>query len=141
MTKKLPGFYSGCQFGTVCNQSIPYNNGTTPPTPPPVRSTNATLLKQCAAIHQRGIEFAANYTELLVALHNVFNGDPDSLYATVGQMYGVTMTATHPSSCVLPCEDTLDTSTTVVHVVAYTGCIVGSRVHEVDGMRVDGHAC
>ena len=33
------------------------------------------------------LEFAANYTSLLVSLHNVFNGQPDTLMSTLMQMY------------------------------------------------------
>ena len=31
--------------------------------------------------------FASNYTALLVALHNVFNGQPNTLMSTLMQMY------------------------------------------------------
>jgi hypothetical protein len=33
------------------------------------------------------MDFAGNYTSFLVALHNVFNGQPDTLMSTVGMMY------------------------------------------------------
>lgn len=82
MTEKIPGFKSGCQFGTVCNQSLPRPPNATvpPPLPPP------ELAAKCAEIHQRGLEFSGNYTAMLVNLHNVFNGDPDGLFSTVMQM-------------------------------------------------------
>lgn len=81
VTAEMPGFMSGCQFGTVCNQSLPRNpNQTTVSAPSP------SLAAKCAAIHQRGLEFAGNYTAMLVNLHNVFNGDPDGLFETIMQM-------------------------------------------------------
>jgi hypothetical protein len=35
------------------------------------------------------MEFAGNYTAFLVSLHDVFNGKPDTLMSTVGQMYAL----------------------------------------------------
>jgi len=35
------------------------------------------------------LAFASNYTSMLVALHNVFNGSPRGLGATLGQMYAL----------------------------------------------------
>jgi hypothetical protein len=43
-------------------------------------------MKECKAIHQRGLDFASNYTAMLVGLHNVFNGDAAGLYATISQV-------------------------------------------------------
>jgi hypothetical protein len=74
---------SGCQYGTVCNHTLPgtplRNSSDTPPSP--------QLAKQCEAAHNQGLEFAGNYTSLLVALHNTFNGKPEALMPTIGQMY------------------------------------------------------
>ena len=58
-----------------------------PPTTPAPTLSPAALAKACADIHRRGHDFAANYTALLVGLHNTFNGQPDALYATYGAMY------------------------------------------------------
>uniref|UniRef100_A0A7S2JBB7 Iminophenyl-pyruvate dimer synthase domain-containing protein n=1 Tax=Haptolina brevifila TaxID=156173 RepID=A0A7S2JBB7_9EUKA len=40
-----------------------------------------------SAAHDRSLAFAANYTQLLVMLHNVFNGAPETYYATLGAMH------------------------------------------------------
>lgn len=40
------------------------------------------------------LEFAGNYTEMLVGLHNAFNGAPDTLMSTIRQMYGLRDLAT-----------------------------------------------
>eukprot|EP00750_Incisomonas_marina_P003538 INCI13196.1.p1 GENE.INCI13196.1~~INCI13196.1.p1 ORF type:complete len:555 (+),score=73.94 INCI13196.1:82-1746(+) len=101
-TKLVPGLVSGCQFGTVCNNSLPVHNGAARivkqarPRIPGARYT-ADLLdspspapplqEACRAALVQGREFAGNYTALLVALHNVFNGQPDTLMSTLMQMY------------------------------------------------------
>jgi hypothetical protein len=87
-TAKSPGFRSGCQYGTVCNHSLPHqmddnanadaHKRADPPSP--------SLAQKCAALAQRGLEFAGNYTALLVQLHNVFNGQPNTLDETIGAM-------------------------------------------------------
>ena len=83
VTKRQPGMLSGCQYGTVCNHSLPgiplENTTNMPPSP--------QLAKQCEAAHAQGVEFAGNYTSLLVKLHNTFNGQPEALWDTIGQMY------------------------------------------------------
>lgn len=83
VTTPHPGVLSGCQYGTVCNHTLPgtplRNSSDTPPSP--------QLAKQCEAAHNQGMEFAGNYTSLLVALHNTFNGKPEALMPTIGQMY------------------------------------------------------
>jgi hypothetical protein len=101
------GVISGCQFNTVCNDSLPYNGG-----PNETRAADGSLLLphrvrmgsslshhhvvhdppeplagECKAAHQRSLEFAGNYTAMLVALHNVFNGQPDQIWNTLTQMY------------------------------------------------------
>jgi len=83
VTKTQTGLVSGCQYGTVCNHTLPgvplQKKSDTPPPP--------HLAERCQTIHTQGIEFAGNYTELLVAMHNTFNGQPDLLMETIGQMY------------------------------------------------------
>eukprot|EP00037_Helgoeca_nana_P012741 m.116319 g.116319 ORF g.116319 m.116319 type:complete len:564 (+) comp21621_c0_seq1:118-1809(+) len=96
-TTKVAGFMSGCQFGTVCNQSLPTHlkggddkeirNHRTSVGDRSGDPPNPALMKECTAIHQRGLDFASNYTAMLVGLHNVFNGDAAGLYATISQMY------------------------------------------------------
>ena len=90
---QVPTFLSGCLFGTVCNETMPGTpvNATrsatrslAPPPPP-----NRTLLAQCAKVKVSALEFAGNYTAMLVSLHNVFNGAPSTLYATLTQMYAL----------------------------------------------------
>ena len=84
ITTKIPGFFSGCQFGTVCNETLPnHGNSSMPITGTP----SPALLKECDKVHQAANSFAANYTSFLVSLHNLFNGQPDSLGDTIGQMY------------------------------------------------------
>merc|ERR1719329_500327 len=79
------GYVSGCLEGTVCNRSLPYNSE-------PIKTvTNAIssqeILQNCTIAYQKSVDFAGNYTALLVALHNVFNGQPDTLQDTLMQMY------------------------------------------------------
>jgi hypothetical protein len=83
------GFISGCLYGTVCNNgSLPHN---VPPADEPAPSVpaapNSSLAQNCSRAHRKGEEFAGNYTAFLVALHDVFNGQPELLMGTVGQMY------------------------------------------------------
>lgn len=82
VTMKLDGFMSGCQFGTVCNDTLPINANMSGPMPKP----SPSLLKQCDVVHQAQLDFASNYTALLVSLHNVFNGNPAGLMPTLSQM-------------------------------------------------------
>ncbi len=113
-TNSTPGLVSGCQFNAVCNDTLPHNggdpNGTAaaaapgaalPGLPHRVRMDGSSssssslvlrdppepLASECKAAHQRSLEFAGNYTAMLVALHNVFNGQPSELWNTLTQMY------------------------------------------------------
>jgi len=81
VTTKEASFQSGCQFGTVCNQSLPHHGA-----PPATAAPTPALLEACRKVHVRHVEFAANYTALLVQLHNVFNGNPTGLGPTIGAM-------------------------------------------------------
>merc|ERR1712078_514911 len=70
-TTKVPYFISGCQFGTVCNNSLPHHDD-------PSASLGASNLRippslsdECRKAHARHLDFAHNYTEFLVSLHNV----------------------------------------------------------------------
>jgi len=92
-TKQIPGFRSGCLFGTVCNKTLPiYPNTTSTASSasthrlPTASPTPEPLMEKCSEIHTRREEFAGNYTKLLVLLHNAFNGQPDTLMGTVAQM-------------------------------------------------------
>ena len=40
--------------------------------------------------HQLSLAFAGNYTRLLVMLHNVFNGAPETYFSTMGAMHSLT---------------------------------------------------
>jgi len=85
VTDEIEGFMSGCLFGTVCNHSLPGIDGSSTPSKPP----SPTVKAQCADIHQLGMDFASNYTDILVKLHDVFNGNPTGLWDTVGEMYAL----------------------------------------------------
>ena len=93
-TARVPNLLSGCQFGTVCNNSLPlYPGGDGSAVPSsPTRVSKAlvppeALAEECRKAHARVESFASNYTAFLVKLHNVFNGRPDTLMSTIGQMY------------------------------------------------------
>ena len=84
VTSPRPGFMSGCQYGTVCSEKLPHV-GPYKPLPPP--DPSPALSRACEVLHVKGVQFASNYTALLVQLHNVFNGQPALLDSTIGAMY------------------------------------------------------
>lgn len=91
VTKKVPGFVSGCLYdGIICNKTLPLN--------PPSHSGGQAVLQTvpdgllqgtCEQVGEKSLYFASNYTAMLVGLHNVFNGQPDALPGTLGQMYAL----------------------------------------------------
>ena len=82
------GFMSGCQYGSVCNQTLPGVPVARPSVP-----GAGSLLEKCKEVHARAVNFARNYTTLLVGLPNTFNGAPDKLEDTLGFMYSLKYSA------------------------------------------------
>jgi hypothetical protein len=98
-----PGWFSGCLFDTVCNATLPrYQPNETASL---TNRHDLAAIKQfnadadaaptapssalCQEAHVMSLDFARNYTTFLVSLHDAFNGKPDALYGTLGQMYAL----------------------------------------------------